>query len=102
MPEWMWIIIAIGGFISLIVLLWTIVKRGVRAVHGKTSIVISGRYQNPDDPINPALLYIQKSTPEIQDVIFQIYLRLLKNAGANVDFLADYDDAMVLAVCRRL
>lgn len=101
MPEWMWIIIAIGGSITLGVILVTIAKRGVKASHGKTSIVIAGQYQSPDDPLNAALLYVQRSTPEIQHVIFQRYLKLLKDAGANVDFLADYDDARFVRVLLR-
>jgi len=101
MPEWMWIIIAIGGAVTLAVILWVAVTRGIKATHGKTSIVISGQYQDPANPLNRALQYVARSTPEIQHTLFLVYLRLLKDSGADPDYLADYDDARFVRVLLR-
>jgi hypothetical protein len=101
MPEWMWIIISVAGGAGVIVLLWAVVTRGITASHGRTSIVIAGKMQDPDDPINKALQYVQRSTPEIQHIMFRRYLRLLKEAGADPDYLSDYDDARFVRVLLR-
>jgi hypothetical protein len=101
MPEWMWVVIAVSGGVTLVVLLWVAGTRGISASHGRTSIVISGKVQDPEDPLNKALQYVQRSTPEIQHIIFRRYLRLLKDAGADPDYLADYDDARFVRVLLR-
>jgi hypothetical protein len=101
MPEWMWIIISIAGLLATVVVLWSIITRGITAKHGRTSIVIAGRPTDPNNPLNRALEYVQRSTPEIQHILFRQYLRLLKQAGADPDYLADYDDARFVRVLIR-
>lgn len=101
MPEWMWIIIAIAGVAIIVVVLWLISKNGVTAKHGRTSIVIEGRYEEPGNPLSRALHYVQRSTPEIQHILFRCYLKLMKEAGANPDYLADYDDARFVRMLLR-
>lgn len=93
MPEWMWIVIATGGAAALAVVLWVISKRGVKAKYGRNSIVIEGQYHHPEDPLSKALTYVSDRTPQLQDIIFGVYLRLMKDAGAEVHYLAEYEDA---------
>lgn len=40
-----------------------------------------------------ALSYAQQWIPEVQQVLWSKYLRLMKEAGADPDLLSDYDDA---------
>ena len=101
MPEWMWIIIAAGGIAALAVILWIVSKRGLSAKYGRTSIVIEGRHEEPGNPLSRALHYVQRSTPEIQHILFQRYLELMEAAGANPDYLADYDDARFVRMLLR-
>lgn len=101
MPDWMWIIIAVAGLVVVGVVLWAVITRGVTAKHGRTSIVISGKTTDPYNPLNKALEYVQRSTPEIQHILFRQYLKLLKDAGADPDYLADYDDARFVRVLLR-
>lgn len=97
----MWIIIAIGGAVTLGIILWAIIARGVTAKHGRTSIVINGRTQDPENPLNRALQNVQRSTPEVQHILFRVYLRLMKDAGADPDYLTDYDDARFVRMLLR-
>ena len=101
MPEWMWIIVSIGGFIGLGVILRVVAVRGVTAKHRHTSIVINGRAQDPKNPLNRALQHVQRSTPEVQHILFRVYLRLMKDAGADPDYLADYDDSRFVRMLLR-
>ena len=101
MPEWMWIIISIGGFIALGGILWSVTTRGIIAKHGHTSIVINGRAQDPENPLNRALQHIQRSTPEVQHILFRVYLRLMKKDGADLDYLTDYDDSRFVRMLLR-
>lgn len=101
MPEWMWIVISIGGFITLGVILWSVAARGITAKHGHTSIVINGRAQDPENPLNRALQHVQRSTPEVQHILFRVYLRLMKEGGADPDFLTDYDDSRFVRMLLR-
>jgi hypothetical protein len=69
------------------------VKRGVKASYRGGSIVIAGSGHSQDSPMGRALSYVQQWVPEIQQVLFSKYLRLMKEAGADQDLLSDYDDA---------
>lgn len=93
MPEWMWIIIAAGGIATLAVILKVISKRGLNASYGRSSIVIEGQYHQPDNALSKALTQVSDRTPQLQDVLLGVYLKLLKRAGADPDYLAEYEDA---------
>ena len=93
MPDFVWIVISALMVTVVVYLMVVASSRGLRASHGRTSIVIAGNPGDTETPIGRALQYVQQWTPEIQHVLFGRYLRLMKDAGADPALLTDYDDA---------
>lgn len=92
-PVFVWVFAVVLATVIVTVFSYLSIKRGVRASVGKGSIVIAGTSHEADSPMGRALIYVQQWMPNVQQTLFSTYLRLMKDAGADVDLLADYDDA---------
>lgn len=93
MPQWIYIIIVSVAVPSAIVILIAFIRRGGQLRFGRNTIVVEGKRHGAQSPIARAIAYVQRSTPELQHKLLRVYLRLLKDAGADPDRLGEYDDA---------
>lgn len=92
-PQYVYLMGTILTTVVVVTVVLLTVKRGVKASYRGGSIVIAGSSHAQDSPMGRALSYVQQWVPEIQQVLFSKYLRLMKEAGADPALLSDYDDA---------
>ncbi|MFP4066210.1 MAG: hypothetical protein ACLFS5_01795 [Spirochaetaceae bacterium] len=93
MPDWMYVIIVSIAVPAAIVLVWALIRRGGQLKFGQNAIIVEGKRHDANSPVARVVDYVQRSTPELQHKLLRVYLRLLKDAGADPDRLGEYDDA---------
>lgn len=93
MPEYVYIVGTILATVIVATVVILTIRRGVKASYRGGSIVIAGRGHDQSSPVGRALSYVQQWIPEVQQIMFARYLKLMKDAGADPDLLSDYDDA---------
>ncbi len=93
MPDWSWYIIIPAGLAAATAVVVRMVTAGGTVRWGRGTLVVEGRRESGSGPLARAIDYVQRSTPAIRDLLFNVYLQLLVDAGADPVKAPEYDDA---------
>lgn len=106
MPQFVWIIICATAVPLVAIVTFVLLKRGGSVAFGKNSltipsgqsIVVNGSESDTSTPIGKALRYVGENVNQIEQAVFGMFLRLMKDNGVADDRLTQHEDSRYAAL----